>query len=199
MMFDLETIADIEPNPRFVNFGVKLVPGADAEAVRQSLQQDGGGAIDVDNVARDWEDSAEEERRELRTILFSLNGVLLAIAAVNLLATLLLTVRERQRDVGILKSIGLTPAQVVSAFVVGGVVFALVAAILGIPTGTVLTGVLFDFAGEESGWPKGIAETPGIGWLLLTALLAVAVTVVGSALPALRAGRTRIIDALRYE
>ncbi len=54
-------------------------------------------------------------------------------------------------------------------------------------------------AAEDEGWPRGIAETPGIGWLLLTALLAVAVTVIGSALPALRAGRTRIIDALRYE
>ncbi len=70
---------------------------------------------------------------------------------------------------------------------------------IGIPTGTFLTGVLFDFAGEEEGWPKGIAETPGIGWLLLTVLLAVAVTVIGSALPAVRAGRSRIIDALRYE
>jgi ABC-type antimicrobial peptide transport system permease subunit len=81
----------------------------------------------------------------------------------------------------------------------GSVLFALVAAVIGIPTGTILTGVLFDLAGEEEGWPKGIVETPGIGWLLLTALLAVAVTVIGSALPAVRAGRSRIIDALRYE
>jgi putative ABC transport system permease protein len=199
MMFDLETIAHIERNPRFVNFGVKLVPGADAEAVRQSLKGDGGGAIDVDNMVRYWEDAAQETRREFRTVLFSLNGVLLAIAALNLLATLLLTVRERQRDVGILKSIGLTPGQVISAFVMGSVVFALVAAVIGIPAGTFLTGVLFDLAGQDEGWPKGIVETPGAGWLLLTVLLAVGVTVIGSALPAVQAGRSRIIDALRYE
>ncbi len=58
---------------------------------------------------------------------------------------------------------------------------------------------MLDFAGEEEGWPKGIARIPSIGWLMLTLLLAVAVTVIGSALPALRAGRTAIIDALRYE
>lgn len=199
MMFDYESVAHVERDPRFVGFGVKLVPGAGVESVRRSLLEDGGGAIDVDNLVQDWNEAIQEARREVRTILFSLNGVLLAMAAVNLLATLLLTVRERQRDVGILKSIGLTPAQVACAFVAGGVVFALAAALIGIPMGTYLTEVLFNFAGEEEGWPKGIVETPGIGWLVLTALLAVAVTVIGSALPAVRAGQSRIIDALRYE
>jgi putative ABC transport system permease protein len=199
IMFDLATVKEIEPNPKFVDFGVKLVPGTDAEAVRQSLEQAAGGGIEVDNVARDWQDSIQDSRRESRTVLYSLNGVLLAIAAVNLLATLLLTVRERQRDVGIMKSIGMTPVQVVSAFVMGSVAFALVAAVIGIPAGTFLTGVLFNLAAWQEGWTQGIGQTPGIGWLALTALVAVAVAVIGSARPALQAGRSPIIDALRYE
>ena len=81
----------------------------------------------------------------------------------------------------------------------GSVVFALMAAAIGIPAGTFLTGVLFELAGREQGWAGGIGQTPGFGWLVLTALVAVAVAVLGSALPALQAGRTRIIDALRYE
>lgn len=199
IMFDLETVKEIEPDPQFANFGVSLAPGTDIEAVRRSLEQAAGGAITIDNVAQDWRDDLEDSRREIRTVLYSLNGVLLAIAAVNLLATLLLTVRERQRDVGIMKSIGMTPVQVVSAFVMGSVVFALVAAAIGIPAGTFLTGVLFGLVGREEGWAEGIGQTPGIGWLALTALVAVAVAVLGSALPALQAGRSRITDALRYE
>jgi putative ABC transport system permease protein len=199
IMFDLETVRKIEPDPQFVGFGVKLVPGTDAEAVRQSLVQAAGGAIDVDNVAQDWQNSIEESRSEVRGVLYSLNGVLLAIAAVNLLATLLLTVRERQRDVGIMKSIGMTPVQVISAFVMGSVLFAVVASAVGIPTGTFLTGVLFDLVARDEGWPGGIGQTPGAGLLALTALIAGAVAVIGSALPALQAGRSRIIDALRFE
>jgi putative ABC transport system permease protein len=199
IIFHVATVEEAIPNPRFVTFGVKLDPGSDAATVRQSLLQEGDGAIDVDDLEQDWKEGMQDARAEVRTILFSLNGVLLAIAAVNLLTTLLFTVRERQRDVGILKSIGLTPFQVVGSFVMGSVVFALVAAAIGIPAGTFATGVLFDFAGSKDGWPKGIAETPGVGWLALTVLLAVAVTVIGSALPAIRAGRSRIIDALRYE
>jgi putative ABC transport system permease protein len=199
IMFDLATVEEIVPDPRFVSFGVKVVPGTDAETVRQSLKRDGGGGIDVDNLAQEWVDALEESRREARTILFSLNGVLLAVAVVSLLTSLLFTVRERQRDVGILKSIGLTPVQVVSAFVMGSTAFALLAVIIGLPTGVFLTNVLVDFAAQEDGLPKGIAETPSIGWLLLVLPLTIAVTVIGSALPALRAGRSRIIDALRYE
>jgi putative ABC transport system permease protein len=199
IMFDLATVEEIVPDPGFVSFGVKLVPGADAEAVRLSLQRDGGEGIDVDNLAQDWIDTLEESRREFRTILFSLNGVLLAVAVVSLLTSLLFTVRERQRDVGILKSIGLTPVQVVSAFVMGSTIFALLAAVIGLPAGVFLTNVLVDFAAQQDGLPKGLAETPSVGWLLLVIPLAIAVTVIGSALPAVRAGRSRITDALRYE
>ncbi len=199
ILFDLETLKKIEPDPRFVNFGVKLVPGTDVEAVRHSLERAAGGAIEVDNVAQDWRDSIEDSRSDARSVLYSLNGVLLAIAAVNLIATLLLTVAERRRDVGIMKSIGMTPVQVISAFVMGSVLFALVASAIGIPVGTFLTGVLFDLVARQEGWPAGIGRTPGIGWLVLTALIAAAVAVIGSALPALQAGRSRIIDALRYE
>jgi len=199
MMFDYESVAHVERDPRFVRFGVKLVRAADVESVRQSLLEDGGGAIDVDNMVQDWNEAVRDSRTETRTLLLPLNGILLAIVIVNLLSSLLFTVRERQRDVGILKSIGLTPTQVVGAIVIGSVMFALVAAVVGISTGTFLTSLMVDFGGEEEGWPKGIANTPSTGWLLLTALLAVAVSVIGSALPAMRAGRTRIIDALRYE
>ena len=199
IMFDLATVEEIVPDPGFVNFGVKVVSGTDAETVRQSLQRHGGGGIDVDNLAQDWVDSLQENRREIRAIAFSLNGVLLAVAVVSLLTSLLFTVRERQRDVGILKSIGLTPVQVVSAFVMGSAVFALLAAVIGLPVGVFLTNVLIDFAAQEDGLPKGIAETPSAGWLLLVVPLTVAVTVIGSALPAMQAGRSRIIDALRYE
>ena len=199
IMFDLATVEEIVPDPGFVSFGVKLVPGTDAEAVRQSLQRDGGEGIDVDNLAQEWVDVLEESRREIRAIVFSLNGVLLAVAAVSLLTSLLFTVRERQRDIGILKSIGLTPVQVVSAFVMGSTVFALLAAVIGLPAGVLLTNVLVDFFAQQDGLPKGIAETPGVGWLLLVIPLAVAVTVIGSALPAVQAGRSRITDALRYE
>jgi putative ABC transport system permease protein len=199
IMFDFATVEEIVPDPGFVSFGVKLVPGTDAEALRQSLQRDGGEGIDVDNLAQEWVDALEENRREARAIVFPLNGVLLAVAAVSLLTSLLFTVRERQRDIGILKSIGLTPVQVVSAFVMGSTVFALLAVVIGLPAGVLLTNVLIGFFAQQDGLPKGIAETPGIGWLLLVIPLAIAVTVIGSALPALQAGRSRITDALRYE
>jgi putative ABC transport system permease protein len=199
MMFDSATTADIVPDPQFVTYGVQLARGVDPEEVKASLLRDAGNGIDVDNLAQGWVDSVEQSRGEVRTVLLALNGVLLMIAAVNLLTTLLFTVRERRRDVGVLKSIGLTPVQVTSAFVTGSAVLAVIAVAVGIPAGMFVVDFLIDFAGHEEGWPKGLAQAPGIGLLLLVVPLTIAVAAIGSALPALQAGRSRITDALRYE
>lgn len=199
MMFDVATTAGIVQSRPYVTYGVKLVEGANPEEARASLLRDAGDGIEVDNLAQGWADSVDETRVEVRTVLLALNGVLLAIAAVNLLTTLLFTVRERRRDVGILKSIGLTPVQVTSAFVAGSAVLAVIAVAVGVPAGILVVDFLVDFFGEEEGWAKGLAQAPSIGWLLLVVPLTIVVAAIGSVLPAIQAGRSRVTDALRYE
>jgi pimeloyl-ACP methyl ester carboxylesterase len=61
----------------------------------------------------------------MRPIIYGITALLLAIAAVNLLTTLLLGVRERRRDVAILGAVGATRRQVVGTVVAGGIVLAL--------------------------------------------------------------------------
>ena len=62
--------------------------------------------------AWDFFEDQSAERRQFRLIVYGLSGVLLLIALANLLTTALLSVRERVRDVGILKAVGLTPRDV---------------------------------------------------------------------------------------
>ena len=64
--------------------------------------------------------------------------LLVAIALVNLLATLLLVTRERARDFAIFKAIGLTPRGVLGVVNSGGAVLGLIAIAIGIPLGLII-------------------------------------------------------------
>ncbi|HWN07624.1 MAG TPA: ABC transporter permease, partial [Steroidobacteraceae bacterium] len=113
---------------------------------------------------------------ELPVLVYTLDAVLLLITATTLIAIALLSVRERIRDYGVLKAIGLTPRQIASSLVSSHVVVALLAALLSIPAGIGLYVAVYAIAG-------GSAEDRVIApwWLLAlvpigTVLLVVAVT-----------------------
>jgi putative ABC transport system permease protein len=130
----------------------------------------------------------------LRPVVYGLDAVLLCVAIANLVATILLGVRERGRDLGLLKAVGLTPRQVVAAFLGSQAVVASLAAVSGIPVGL----GLFRIAIEASGSSDAFAYP---AWWVLVLLVPAAVAVVlAIATPfARRAASLRTIDALRYE
>ena len=71
----------------------------------------------------------------------------LVITATTLIAIALLSVRERIRDYGVLKAVGLTPRQIASSLVGAHAAVALVAALLSIPLGIGLYLTVYGIAG----------------------------------------------------
>jgi putative ABC transport system permease protein len=138
------------------------------------------------------DDAGEADR--LRPIVYGLDAILLFVGVVNLVATLLLGVRERVRDLGLLKAVGLTPRQVTSSFLASQALLGILAAAIGIPLGLALfrLGIQLDGSTDEFSYP----------WWWSLALLvpaAVAAIVALSAPLARRAAEIRVTDALRYE
>ena len=68
-------------------------------------------------------------------VVYGTVALLLVIAALNLLTTLGLAIRERERDYAVLASVGATPRQVRTTVIAGGAALALPAALLGLPLG----------------------------------------------------------------
>jgi putative ABC transport system permease protein len=121
--------------------------------------------------------------------------VLLLITATTLVAVALLSVRERIRDYGVLKAVGLTPGQLSSTIVSAHAALALLASLLAIPLGVALYLTLFRIAGDTT-------ETAVIApwWsLAMIPIGTVVVVVAATSLPAWLATRIRAADALRYE
>ena len=132
---------------------------------------------------------------ELLLLIYTLDTVLLLITVTTLVAVALLSVRERIRDYGVLKAIGLTPRQVSSTIVGAHAALAVVASLLAIPLGIALYLALFRIAGDAT---EDAVLAPW--WsLALIPIGTVLVVVAATSLPARLATRIRTADALRYE
>jgi putative ABC transport system permease protein len=148
----------------------------------------------VETPAWDPVDDDADEGSVLRPIVYGLDGLLLFVGLVNLVATLLLTVRERVRELGLLKAVGLTPWQVAGTVVWSQALLATVAALIGIPLGLALFRLGIGLSGSSDEFAYPAAWT-----LLVLAPAAVAAVVALTAPLARRAAAIRVTDALRYE
>ncbi len=136
----------------------------------------------------------------MRTVLFGLSAALLVIGLANLLTTSLLNVRERSREVGVFKAIGMTPGQIVLSVISGVSLLALIAVAIGIPLGIYVYHVIFRVVGEQglNADPLLFAR-PHTWWLVLLVPSAVALSALASALPAWRAASVDVVEVLRAE
>jgi putative ABC transport system permease protein len=132
---------------------------------------------------------------ELLLLVYTLDAVLLLITATTLIAVALLSVRERVRDYGVLKAIGLTPRQITSTVVSAHAVLAVLASLLAVPLGVGLYLALYGIAGDTT---EDVVIAPW--WsLALVPIGTVLVVVAATSLPARLATRIHTADALRYE
>jgi putative ABC transport system permease protein len=132
---------------------------------------------------------------ELPLLIYTLDAALLLITATTLVAVTLLSVRERIRDYGVLKAIGLTPTQITSTLVSAHAALAVFASLLAIPLGI---GFFLALVKAASGTTEDAVLAPW--WsLALIPIGTVLVVVAATSLPARLATRIRTADALRYE
>jgi len=132
---------------------------------------------------------------ELLLLVYTLDTVLLLITATTLVAVVLLSVRERIRDYGVLKAVGVTPSQIVSGVVGSHTALAMLASVVAVPLGVGLYLVLYAIAGDST---EDAVIAP---WWSLASIPVgtVVVVVAATSLPAWLATRIRTADALRYE
>jgi putative ABC transport system permease protein len=127
-------------------------------------------------------------------MLYALLAVSVIISLFGIVNTLVLTVYERTREIGMLRAIGTTRRQMRRIVRYESVITSVIGGVLG----TVL-GVLFAYVVTSRVASQGI--TFSIPWAELVEFLivAAAVGVVAAVLPARRASRISILEAIHYE
>jgi putative ABC transport system permease protein len=132
-------------------------------------------------------------------VMVILSIVLMVMAGVSVLNAMLLSVRERFRELATFKAIGLTPGQLIRTVTDGAVALGLLALAVGIPLGWWLSSILVTALSNSFGGPTRLqiaVNWLGVVLLIPTTLL---VAALGAYLPARRAARVPAGELLRDE
>jgi putative ABC transport system permease protein len=128
-------------------------------------------------------------------MIFQMVALLIAlVGALGLLITLSLSVFERQKEIGVMRSLGAQSFTIASQFITEGLVVGVLAWVAGLPLMLVLEALLIEIIGSTS--LLKIEITPLAVIIGLAGITTI--TFVASLLPALSAARKTVSDILRY-
>ena len=172
---------------------LNVEPGTDAAAVRADLDSRLAAypTVDVQDQT-ELKDSVSSQVNSLLGFLFALLALAVVIAILGIINTLLLSVVERTREIGLIRAVGATRGQVRRMVVLESVLIALFGAIVGVVVGVVY-GVLLQRALVDQG--IGVLAIP---WARIAALVLLAAVggVLAALWPARRAARLDVLRAI---
>jgi len=174
-------------------------------------------AIDYDGhgyYVNDWTHDHENFFRTIeltKSMMFFILLILVVVAAINLVATLVMIVKEKQTDIAILRTIGAAPNNVLRIFLVQGALIGLVGTVAGALLGWLLalnvTGIIhgvesvlgIKFLDASVYLMSDLPSEVRLGDVLQVAGVALALSALATIYPAWRAARTLPAEALRHE
>ncbi|MCX4776268.1 FtsX-like permease family protein [Streptomyces sp. NBC_01264] len=189
-----ETLGRLAPDSSAIEYTVQLAPGADTRAYAEAVDAADPG------LHAEVVDSAKVNAATTTVVGFSsvFSLMLALVASLGVFNTVLLNTRDRRRDLGMLKSIGMTPRQVVAMTVTSVTGLGLVGGLLGIPLGIVAHRLVVDNVGIVA-FPesmKDVWHAPQLAGMLCAGVL---IAVLGALVPARSAARMTIAAALHTE
>jgi putative ABC transport system permease protein len=182
-------------NVQYFDFGVyvSLVDGADAVAVRASLQD----AVDRAGQGKllskqEYIDEQAGQVNQLLGLIYGLLFLSVIIAVVGIIITLLLSVFERQREIGLLRAVGMTKSQVRTTVRWESVITSLLGSVTGIVLGVGLGWVIV-FSLRDEGLTS--FQLP-VGSTVTILVMSFVIGVLAAVYPAWRATKVDILEAL---
>ncbi|MBK0326977.1 lipoprotein-releasing ABC transporter permease subunit [Rhodobacteraceae bacterium F11138] len=177
-------------------------------------------ALDILRAAGDgvqvwsWRDSAGGFLRALEVednVMFIILSILVLIAAMNIVSGLIMLVKNKGRDIGILRTVGLSEGSIMRVFFICGAFTGLIGTLMGVILGclfAIYIDPIFSFVNYMMGggvWDpsiRGIYNLPAelhLSDVLSAVALSLGLSFVVTLFPARRAARMNPVEALRYE
>jgi putative ABC transport system permease protein len=191
----LQVIEDMGINRTDTSLSINLDEGADRTEVQAELEE---VIADVPIVSvQDKEQFAESIKGQINQLLFMIYGLLalaIVIAVIGIVNTLGLSVIERTREIGLLRAVGLSRSRLRGMVTLESVTIATMGAVLGMVIGLVIGVLLREVLKED----LTVLSLP-ITSLLLFLAVAVLFGVLAAVVPAVRAARMKVLDAIATE
>ena len=173
-----------------------LEDGANLDTVRHKAEDIVADTYQYSvNDANQLSDKVGQRINQMLAVLYGLLGLSIVIAILGIVNTLVLSVSERTREIGLMRAVGLGKTQLSGEIITESVLTSLYGTVLGGATGVVLAAAL-----------KKILEDQGltslsVPWGQMVSMLALSVVVgiIAALWPALRASRLPVLDAIATE
>lgn len=184
---------------------VKLSEGAEIEKVVESIQTRTGHRYAVS----DWRDTNRQLFGMLaiqQLVLFVVIGLIVFVSTFNIVSTLIMTVHEKRREIGILASMGARQSEIRRVFIWYGVMVGAAGTAVGVIIGTLVCWIITRY--ELVTFPPEIAEVYYVSSipfitrpldLTVIAVFSILISLLATIIPSYRAARLNPVEALRHE
>lgn len=164
-------------------------------------------ALDWTKSNQTWFAAVKTEKR----MMFIILTLIVAVAAFNLLSSLVMAVKDKQSDIAILRTLGATPRQVARIFLVQGSIIGLIGTFAGVFFGTVIAynidvivpfieslfGV--QFLPQQIYFISEMPSNPQISDITVIGITSLVLSVLATLYPSWRASRLQPAQVLRYD
>jgi lipoprotein-releasing system permease protein len=189
---------------------VKVADVNEARSIARRLQDN----LKFDGVVQDWtvENATYFRAVEIeKRMMFIILTLIIAVAAFNLVSTLVMVVRDKHPDIAILRTLGASPGIIMQVFLVQGALVGAIGTVLGVVGGVLLAlnvGAVVSAVESAFGFrvlsPEiyFLSSLPSdLRWadVWVTAVIALALALVATLYPSWSASKVNPVDALRYD
>lgn len=184
---------------------VSLHDGASLDAVTKEI----GDRTDHRFAVSDWREMNKQLFSMLKIqqlVLFIVIGLIVFVSTFNIVSTLIMTVHEKRKEIGMLTSMGAGQGTVRRVFIWYGTMVGVAGTAIGIVAGALVCWIITEF--KLVSFPREIAEVYFVSsipfitrWrdLAVIAGFSIVVSFFATIIPSMRAARLNPVDALRHE
>ena len=156
---------------------------------------------------RTWFAAVQVQKR----MMFIIIVLIVAVAAFNLVSTLVMSVTEKQSEIAILRTLGASPASVMAVFIVQGGLIGAIGTVLGVAMGLLVSfniGVIVAslerlfgvrFLDPSIYFIQALPSDPRVADVISIAMISLTLALLATLYPSWRASRVRPAEALRYD
>ena len=192
---DLEKYFDVEDvNTFYVNTAEGVEISETIRQIKDEYQEDYQLIIESNSAIKERADDLMQQAFSMFDVL----GILaVMVAALGVLNTLSMSVVERTREIGMLRSMGMTRFQVVKMILAEAGLMGIIGGLLGLGLGLLLTKILLSAMGAMSGYSLEFIVPTKALWMSI--VVALVTSQLAALLPAIRAANTPMLSAIHYE
>jgi putative ABC transport system permease protein len=190
--------ATLSPGLEPSEWEARPIAGTDLHDYRSDLGEQTGHVAEIDIV----DDTTGRDGFVLfESVIAALGIVLVAVSIGGVFDTVLLETRRRVRETAVLRTLGMTPRQVIAMVVASTVPVGLAAGLIGVPLGIVFQREVLGLMGQAASGTAIPETTFTVSPVALVALglSGLAIGALGAAIPARRASRASIVSVLQAE